>query len=398
MLTITTGLTTIHSDLMQGDAYTAINPILTEEKGKVPALSFQIAPNNAAYAAIKNGDLVTAEEDDTVIFHGRVDKITQDFRKVKKVDCVGEFTFMLDTVIRPFEAFTGTVQQMLEALVTSHNVCADEDKQFTVGTVANPGSFEFVNSGYSSTMAYIQEHILGDIGGSIYFDGPVTARKINYRYAPDASTQLIMYGQNLLDMTNAVDYTDLYTVLLPVGKDGLTIASITGGSDFLANEEAVNLYGRRWRVETFDDIEDPQELFDRGMGVLAQGAVITPSMTLRAFDLANLGVGIERFEVAQMVAIYSEPHGIDMTLEVQKITRNLLNPSGSSIMVGDPRKGLSSRVQKAESRIEREAQSGIGYPVKRTDLAIDVQNSLNMFDLLGLSVVNGKVYDTWEEE
>lgn len=388
----------IHSDAMNGNEYIAINPILTEEKNKVPTLSFQIAYGNNVYDSIKNGDIITAEENGSISFRGRVDKISMDFRKTKKIDCVGEFTFMIDTVIRPFDAFTGTVQQMLTALVTSHNVCADSDKQFVVGDVENVGFHEFKNENFVSTMDYIQNNIIKAIGGSVYFDSDQNGnRRINYKYTPAASTQIIMYGQNMLDMSNSVDYADVYTVLLPVGKNGLTISSVTGGSDFLANEEAVNLYGRRWKVINYDT-EDAQELFDMAIADVNKGALVIPSMSIKAFDLSNMGVGIEQFQVGHMVNIYSEVHGLDLIMEVQKITRNLLNPTNSEITIGDTSKGMSSRVQATEKSIEQKSGGGIGYPVKRTDLAIDVQNSLNMFDMLGLSVVNGKIYDTWEEE
>lgn len=396
MITISSKNNIVHSDMMQGNEYVAINPILSEEKNKVPSLSFQISTLNNVYDSIKNGDIITVEEDGVIIFNGRVNKLSTNFKKIKTVYCVGEFDFLNDTIIRPFEAFTGTIKALLEALVTSHNVCADEDKQFIVGDVNITTTYEFENLDYLTTMEYIQERIVEEIGGQIYFDSDAEGhRRINYRFTPLLSEQLIMYGSNMIDLQNSVEQSDIFTVLVPIGNDGLTIKSINQGYDFVVNSEAVEEYGKIWKVERIDT-DDVTELYNIGLAHVNSGASIIPSMSIKAFDLKNMGVGIEGFKVAQYVNIYSDVHDMNITMEVQKIKQNLLMPTQSEITIGSISNGMTSRVQKTESKIEKEAQKGVGYPVERKDLAVDVQNSLNMFDALGLSVVNGKVYDNWE--
>lgn len=397
MIVITKGNDIIHSDSSNG--YTnAISPIITEEKNKVPTLSFQIVSENPCYNSVKNGDIITVEEDGKTIFRGRNKRITLDFNKNKKLDCVGEFEFLIDTIIRPFDTFTGSVRDILNVLMESHNSCADQDKQFAVGYVEIVGIYEFSNSDYMSTMEYIQNHVLSVIGGRIYFDYDQDGRRtINYRFNQTTSNQSIMYGSNMLDMSNVLDCTDMYTVLIPVGKDGLTINSIVG-TDYIENQSGVALYGRKWKVVEYDT-DNAHQLYEMALADINNGTSIIPAITLNAFDLYHMGsdFGAEKFEVGQLVNILSEPHGLNLTMEVQKIRRNLLNPTSSSIQVGQIEQGMTNKVQSAENRIEKEAQKGVGYPVERKDLAVDVQNSLNMFDLIGLSVVNGKIYDTWGE-
>lgn len=399
MIVIYRGNDVLHSDSARGFA-NAISPIITEEKNKVPSLSLQIVVGNPCYESIKNGDIITVEEDGEIIFRGRVDKITLDFRNNKKLDCVGEFTFFNDSVIRPFNAFSGTVRDILNLLIREHNTCADSDKQYVVGNVENGNTYSFVNENYCSIMAYMQESVLGAIGGQIYFDSDENGiRRINYRLFPTTSTQNIEYGSNLLDMQNAVNDSEIFTVLVPIGKDNLTITSVAG-RDYVENTEAVAIYGRRWKVETFDT-SDANELLNLANERVNAASIIIPTVTLKAFDLYNMGPdwGAQKFEIGQNVNVSSEAHGINLTFEVQKITRNLLNPTSSSIQVGQIEKGMTSRVQSTEKRIEEKAEKGggISYPVQRTDLAEDVQNSLNVFDSLGLSVINGRVYDSWEE-
>lgn len=399
MIVIYCGNEILHSDSARGFA-NALAPILTEEINKVPVLTLQIVVGNPCYESIKQGDIITAEEDGKIIFRGRVDKITLAFNRNKKIESAGEFTFFNDSIIRPFETFTGTIGDALEELIREHNACMDSDKQYVVGNVENENTYSFVNENYCSTMTYLQGSILGDIGGQIYFDSDENGiRRINYRLFPTTSTQNIEYGSNLLDMQNAVNDSDIFTVLVPIGKDNLTITSVAG-RDYVENTEAVAIYGRRWKVETFDT-SDANELLNLANERVSAAANIIPTITLKAFDLYNMGAdwGAQKFEIGQNVIVKSDAHGINLTLEVQKITRNLLNPTSSSIQVGQIEKGMTSKVIGAEKRIEEKAEKGggISYPVQRVDLAEDVQNSLNIFDSLGLSVVNGIIYDTWEE-
>lgn len=399
MITITKGNEIVHSDSARGFA-NAIAPILTETKNKIPTLSFQIVVGNPCYDSIKHGDIITAEEDGNAIFFGMVEKITLDFQKIKKVECVGEMTFLNDTIIRPFDQFEGTVYDMISALINSHNSCADSDKQFSVGNVENVGTFTFSNDDYVSTMEFLQNDILHEIGGNIYFDSDNGNRRINYRFTIPTASQTIEFGQNMLNMTKADDYSDVFTVIVPIGKDGLTIDSVAG-TDYIENQSGIALYGKRWKIAEYD-ADDAQTLYNMAIEDLDNGIAMIPSINLNAFDLYHMGVnfGAEKFEIGQNVIVKSDAHGINMTMEVQKITRNLLNPTSSSIIVGQIEKGMTSRVIGTEKRIEEKAEKGggVSYPVQRVDLAADVQNSLNVFDSLGLSVINGRVYDTWEEE
>lgn len=383
MIVIYRGNDVLHSDSARGFA-NAISPIITEEKNKVPALTMQIVAGNPCYESIKNGDIITVEEDGEIIFRGRIDSITLDFRNNKKLDCVGEFTFFNDSVIRPFNAFSGTVRDVLELLTREHNTCADSDKQYVVGDVENDNNYSFVNEDYCSIMAYLQESVLGEIGGQIYFDSDADGnRRINYRLNPTTATQNIEYGSNMLDMQNAISNSDIFTVLVPIGKDNLTITSVAG-RDYVENAEAVAMYGRRWKVETFDT-SDANELLNLANERVSAASNIIPTITLKAFDLYNMGAdwGAQKFEIGQNVNVVSEAHWINLTFEVQKITRNLLDPRGSNVTIGAPKKGMSAQVSARESKIEKEIKNKSG--------------GSSGFEDLGLSVVDGIVFDTWEE-
>lgn len=46
---------------------------------------------------------------------------------------------------------------------------------------------------------------------------------------PLSNTQSVEFAQNLLDLTDSLDASDVYTAILPLGKDKLTIADLPDG-------------------------------------------------------------------------------------------------------------------------------------------------------------------------
>lgn len=68
----------------------------------------------------------------------------------------------------------------------------------------------------------------------------------------DTSTQIIEFGENLIDVLVKNDALYVYTAVIPLGaeiknEDGtseiLTIKSVNNGLDYIVNQEAYNKYG-----------------------------------------------------------------------------------------------------------------------------------------------------------
>lgn len=74
------------------------------------------------------------------------------------------------------------------------------------------------------------------------------------------SSQPIEFGENLLDFTRTNKLDDIATAIIPLGaekdnkasgeKTRLTISEVNDGIDYVYSQEAVDLYGWIYHVET----------------------------------------------------------------------------------------------------------------------------------------------------
>ena len=87
----------------------------------------------------------------------------------------------------------------------------------------------------------------------------------------NTSGQPVEFGRNLLDFSKNMDASEVYTVCIPLGArleespiealDAyLTIESVNGGKDYVENQAAIAVYGRRVKVVSWGDVTVPANL------------------------------------------------------------------------------------------------------------------------------------------
>lgn len=64
----------------------------------------------------------------------------------------------------------------------------------------------------------------------------------------------------MLDLTEEISAEDVFTVLIPLGDENLTIESVNNGRDELVDEAAVQRYGRIVKTHVFDSVNTPETL------------------------------------------------------------------------------------------------------------------------------------------
>lgn len=98
-------------------------------------------------------------------------------------------------------------------------------------------------------------------------------------------------------------------VITPDLGDRVTIESVNDGKNYLINEAAAEVYGRIWKTETFDDVEDPAVLLAKGRAALQDGGMLR-KMELTALDLKTLGVDTDALDVGVYCDLLVEPLGL----------------------------------------------------------------------------------------
>lgn len=315
-------------------------------------LEFTMLPDNVAYNSLnKLKTVVTLEQDGEEIFRGRVLETETDLYNQKKVYCEGELNYLLDSLVRPYE-YKGTAKELLNNLIADHNAQVDSDKQFQIGSVTaitDTDEVETESSAYVSTLSEIRQMLVNPFGGYLRVRMVDGVRYLDYvSEFTDTSGQAIEFGVNLVDVSDKVEATDVFTVLVPLGgydtknKDPVTIASVNNGLDYIEDEEAIAKYGRIVKTYKWEELTDPQAILDKGKEHFAKMKEAR-TLTLKAVDLHVIDTSVDSIRFGDQVKLTSSPHGLDMTDVCSKLELEIERPDQSEYTFGIPLESLTDK-------------------------------------------------------
>lgn len=132
----------------------------------------------------------------------------------------GELSFLLDSIVRPYE-FTGSPNNLFRQLIENHNSQVEEKKQFVVRNVDIPDNNNYINrsnSNYSNTWDEINNKLINTNGGYLE-TGPLEDGRRYIDFISEythKNTQTIMFGENLLDITQYAKGENIKTSIIPI--------------------------------------------------------------------------------------------------------------------------------------------------------------------------------------
>ena len=391
------------------DEYILINPTLTEELNKISELTFTILSGHPYFNKLeKLIPNISLKKDGQTLFRGRIINDSQKMNKSKEINCESFLAFLFDSLQRTFD-FQETPKNFFCRLLNVHNnqvatfskttdVSLDEEKiYFTYSeelgiyeqvlnpsvseianyyeatgskvlyigktTGANLDNNEYINRSsedYISTYETIEDKILETIGGYIkerYVNDQTFIDWVNDFTEGEAqivSTQVIQFGENLIDLAIDDDASETYSVVIPLGaeienEDGtterLTIESVNDGKDYLINETALEKYG--WIVApisetTWDDVTLPANLKAKATDYLNNKAVMLKStLEVNGLDLNTINKNVSDFRMGQYIKVQSIPHNISKTYLLTKKQTPLTKPEELQITLGETKNTLT---------------------------------------------------------
>ena len=359
---------------------TVLEPRLTLEVGKAGSLSFGLLPSNVLYDRLRKlKTVITVEWDTTEIFRGRILSMERAFSNVKTIYCEGNLSFLVDSVQKG-EAYTGTTRELFRKIIEAHNARVDADKQFKIGEVTiddreiilsgqsesegDSGEVDYqqiaINSivnEWNSTFDYIQTCLIDYVGGYLRTRKESDGLYLDYvkKYGGTAK-QEIEFGVNMLDLTEEISAEELFTVLIPLGDENLTIESVNGGSDELVDEEAVALYGRIIRTHVFDNVNEPETLLENGKRYMESNVNVPTTFTIKAVDMHVVNPNTQEIHIGDEVMTRSAPHGLNDAFMCTKIEYNLEDASQTEYTFGNPKQTLTQRYRKDARKQQETAQ------------------------------------------
>lgn len=327
-----------------------LSPKASLELNKAGSLQFTLLPGNVMYDSLqKLKTVITLEQDDEIIFRGRVLETTTDVYNRKEVYCEGELAFLLDSIVRPYE-FKGKAADLFRQLVTKHNEQVEDYKRFEIGiitAVTDEDDMETEGDGYADTLSEINSLLLDGFGGYIRVRRANGTRYLDYVDAFDQTcTQEITFGVNIVDIESKVNAQDVCTVLVPLGKDSTTIAKANGGRDYIEDAALIAQYGRIVKTYTWDDVTDPAVLLTLAQEYMQKMKAET-TLTITAVDLRSAGADVDGIRIGSAVKLTSLPHGLDKEDICTAADIDIENPEKSDYTFGLPRETLTASTANA---------------------------------------------------
>ena len=359
------------------DTLRIFEPVLTQEMGSAGSFTFRIYKGHPYYKQLK---VLTSEvivyDDDACVFCGRMWRPEQDFDNMVAVTCEGELTYLLDSRQRPF-TYTGGIDGYIGQLLDAHNSQVDASRQIKKGNIVvsgDGGYKEWTVQGFSDTRTLLRQ--LPELfGGYLRVRHEAGVRYLDYLWDYGGiNSQVIRFGENLLDLTHYVDATQIITCLIPQGADveykdeagetqsrAVDITSVNGGVDYIENADAVELYGRIWGYQKWDDVTEPGILLAKSKEYLKEASTLPASMEVSAVDLAAIDSTVQQFQLGFWTDVSSEPHGINEKFLLTRREINLLDPGQGSITLGRQTETLTGTTVKNQTaiseRIEKVAEN-----------------------------------------
>ena len=368
------------------------SPTLTLELNKTGSLKFTIPSISDTKIDLLNG-VLKVYDDGLKIYEGRALYNKKDFYNNNSIECEGILAYLLDSIVRPYEYHNMSVKNYLSTLLINHNSQVEAKKQFQLGNVTvidNNDSLYRKSENYVNTWSEINEKLINRLGGYLVIREENGVRYLDYlAELNNVNNQIIMFGENLLDISQYLKAEDIRTVIIPIGKDKLTIAEVNEGKDYLENETAIGLYGRIWDTVEFQDVTIPQNLKKKGQAYLDNIINLSLTIELSAIDLGFINVDINKIKLGDWIRVYSKPHNLDNYFQVSKMTLNLEDPSQNKITLGkvinglieqriNDTKGIKETITYNKEGIKEELQADIQEVDNKTEInTVKINNTNN---------------------
>ena len=307
------------------DGYEISAGTIHRADGECDSADFKLPASNIVRdVPVKRASVISICRDGREVFRGSVADTSTDLRGGRTYSVDGAMLWLADIRKPPFVMTEDTVTYYVTALLTQYNAACLPAKQIQLGTIDTTlPSLAVEQTEYKTILALLQEGMQA-VGGTLrirYEDGGIyldVLKAYNYRCA-----QQVDIRKNLLDLTDKIDGADLITRVYPIGKDGLTIASVNDGATYLANATAEALYGRidgTLRVDT----DDASALKAAAATYLAQNGGLSRGIQVSAADLSGTDITLEPYHIGDSVRVVSPPHGIDTIMTVSKLDTSLV--------------------------------------------------------------------------
>lgn len=409
--------------------------------GKAGEMTFTLCADHPYLSNLRRmSGLVELLDGTLPIYRGRITTDTKDFYGAHKIETEGIMAALNDSIIKPFSfpedfkddddykaaaANGNVVDFFFRWILAQHNSQVSTEQQIKPGVCTVTDSNNYITrsaSEYATAMSTVSDKLIKSaLGGYLLIRYEDDGNYLDYYAAlPLTNTQSVEFAENLLDLSSETDGTNIYTAILPEGKDGLTIEALSDGdlTDDLVksgltiySKSGVATYGRITRHVKWDDVTVAANLQAKAKAALADNGLSMPeTITCKAVDLGWQD-GIQHFRVGRMTAIFSTPHGYSASYPLMELAPDILDPGNTQITLGatqqtytgaqiDAKHETDKRIESTRQEISERVDESSSQVIQATHQQItDLQQNVNSIILSALeNYVETGDFDSYKEE
>lgn len=348
-----------------------VEPKLVRSINEAGSLEFKMQPNHMCYdVPQKLKGTIRVKQDGQTIWAGRVLHDEISFYKFKNIYCEGALAFLNDSQIAPENLFsydsedkkyldrTETAATWLSLVLQNHNNLVNDDRKLVYFSDAHASVTDEVtidgSDSYRSAWDIVQEILDQCPDGYLKlrydFDAVDKIELGFFKSYGETTSQVIEFGVNLLDLTEYIDATELYTILIATGKVGDNDETVTLPAT-PASDTSVQQFGKIYHTESLGEFESIAELRAEAQSILDKGKNLLATLTVKAVDLHLVDSEQQELAFGSLARVISIPHGINREMIVSELELILDNPAKSTYTLGDKFEALTDKQVKAQRQI-----------------------------------------------
>lgn len=327
------------------DEFTVLSASLSLKVGNAGELKFTVPQSNPLYNEIVDRSIITIYEDNTEIWRGDIQDISQNFDKSLEVYALEDLAWLGDETVPMVAVENQTYAQRFSTVMANYNDNQPAKRQFQPGIITSVTTSNFCNWQplYEETLLECIRRCIADNGylkvRRVTNNGTVT-RYIDILLLEDygqQAQQAIRFGSNLLDFVKEIDNTNFLNVLYPYGKEteeklyGDVMRRIEGTP--IQNDASIAAFGRHSRTVIFET-DSMANLNRLALAYLNRYSQPSLKIKAKAIDLGNIE-DISRMHLGDSVRIIAEPFAIDQWDYITNQELDLLNIANNQIELSD---------------------------------------------------------------
>ena len=304
------------------DELPVVEAKLSQQLNQAGSIRFVLPSGHPMYGIPESmADYVTAYDGDDEIFYGRI--LTAGlptFTGQITYECEGALTFLMDSEVTPSRTtITKTLQEFFEWCIQQHNadIGNDSRRTFQLGNVTVPDKNKTVNfqiTSYTQTKTVIENNLLNVYGGCLkvrYVNG---VRYLDWleHYSNTVNPQAITIGENVIDKAFTHSGENLYTVIRPVGKNGLLLDTPTID---VFSSEMISKLGRIVKSVSFSDAATKADLQTKANEYIARlKKTLLCSGSIKMVDMFYLDGTSPKVQLGDRFDNIQGLEGVEMTV------------------------------------------------------------------------------------